>query len=78
MTLFSYAQYVAVASLFALMVLIIALAIKSWLDQLTFASNMMLSTENDRLIREMIAHQSVTDFDAHVQSTPGMRYINLN
>ena len=73
MTLSLYAQYAAVTALFILMVVTVALSIKAWFDERTFASNLWLQTEYNRMALDSMTKQIEKDFDEHVTSTPGMR-----
>jgi hypothetical protein len=72
MTLSLYAQYAAVTAIFALMVVIISLSVKSWFDERTFTSNLWLIRQFNQLDYDRLTG-ALNDFDEHVTSTPGMR-----
>ena len=75
MDLFTYFQYAAVTAIIALMVIIIALAIKSWFDEQTFTSNLLLTRQFNQMDqRKMLDDLSGSmSFDQHVETTPGMK-----
>jgi hypothetical protein len=78
MDLFTYFQYAAVTAIIALMVIIIALAIKSWFDETTFTSNLLLTRQFTQMDQERMLEtlNAPMNFDEHVRSTPGMHNLN--
>jgi hypothetical protein len=77
MDLNTYFIYACVTALIALMVIIISLAIKSWFDEQTFTSNLLLARQFNKMDQDqMMKNLSSLDWDMHVESTPGMTNLN--
>lgn len=78
MTLFVYFLYASVTAIIALMVIIIALAIKSWFDETTFTSNFLLARQFTQMDQKKMLEtlNAPMSFDEHVRSTPGMHNLN--
>lgn len=78
MDLFTYFQYAAVTSILALIVIVLALSIKSCFDEWTFTANLLLTRQFAQMDREREMSRTELDFDSHVETTPGMHYAHLN
>lgn len=77
MSFTTYAQYAAYTALLTLMVIIISLTFKSWLEEIRFQVNYIWLKAQTPKFDEMIAEYD-KNFDEHVESTPGMRNAHLN
>lgn len=76
MDLYTYSQYAIVTGFVALIVIVIALSIKSWFDARTFVENLMLKRQFDQMDYELMIERAAKTFDEHVRSTPGMHTLN--
>jgi hypothetical protein len=73
MTLHQYLAYAAVTSPIILVILILTLTFKSWLDKRTFRSNTAYAYALQKHAMKDTFDEADAEFDAHVASTPGMQ-----
>jgi hypothetical protein len=78
MDLNTYVMYASATAIIALIVIVIALSIKSWFDESTFTSNLLLTRQFEQMDRERFMSSTPMSFDRHVATTPGMHDHTLN
>lgn len=74
MDLNTYFQYALVTGLVAFGVIVLSLAVKSWFDESTFTSNLLLTRQFAKMDYDQLMNGEPLTFDEHVESTPGMTH----
>lgn len=70
-----YAQYAAYTALLLIMIVAVSLALKSYFDEIRFQANYIWTKA---MTPKIEAAHAETDFNRHVETTPGMKNAHLN